>query len=188
MKIERKTFGILRDGREVSRFLLDNGRGMQVEVINYGAIIRSIRVPDRKRNSADIVLGFSNLEGYLGDHPYFGTMVGRFCNRIGKASFELEGKIHRLSANEGKNQLHGGFEGFDRKLWEAEVRPDEKSPVLLLRYESPDGEEGYPGNLAAEVEYSVNESNELRIECRAITDKPTHVNLTNHSYFNLNGC
>jgi aldose 1-epimerase len=188
MNIEKKTFGNLPDGREVSRFILDNGRGMQLEVINYGAIIKNIRVPDRKRDSDDVALGFEDLQSYLGAHPYFGAMVGRYCNRIGKAGFELEGRSYQLSANEGKNQLHGGIEGFDRKLWEAEIRQDDEHPFLVLRYKSPDGEEGFPGNLVTEVEYSVNESNELIIECRATTDKPTHVNLTNHSYFNLNGC
>ena len=188
MDIEQKSFGILPDGREVSQYTLNNGSGMQVEVINYGAIIKSIQVPDRNRQPGDVVLGFENLDGYLGDHPYFGAMVGRFCNRIGNARFELEGKEYRLTPNEGNNHLHGGSRGFDRKLWEVEDRSEEGRLSLLLRIESPDGEEGYPGTLNTEVEYSLNERNELGIECRAITDRPTHVNLTNHSYFNLNGC
>ena len=188
MDIEQKSFGILPDGREVSQYTLNNGSGMQVEVINYGAIIKSIQVPDRNRQPGDVVLGFENLDGYLGDHPYFGAMVGRVCNRIGNARFELEGKEYRLTPNEGNNHLHGGSRGFDRKLWEVEDRSEEGRLSLLLRIESPDGEEGYPGTLNTEVEYSLNERNELGIECRAITDRPTHVNLTNHSYFNLNGC
>lgn len=188
MHIEKNSFGTLPDGREVTLYSLDNGRGMQVEVITYGAIIKSIRVPDKDRQPADVVLGFGDLDGYLGDHPYFGAMVGRYCNRIGNARFELDGKQYRLTANEGKNHLHGGSRGFDRKLWEAEDRSEEGHLSLLLRYESPDGEEGYPGMLNTEVEYSLNERNELGIECRAVTDRSTHVNLTNHSYFNLNGC
>ncbi len=188
MTIEKYPYGNLPDGREVTRFVLDNGKGMVMEVINYGAIITSLRVPDKNHDPGDVVLGFDNLEGYLGDHPYFGAMVGRVCNRIGGSRFELDGNEYNLSANEGENHLHGGTSGFDRKLWTPSTRRTPEQVSLKLGYESPDGEEGYPGNLMTEVEYSLNERNELAILCRAATDKPTHVNLTNHSYFNLNNC
>ncbi len=181
-------FGTLPAGKDVHKFVLKNHYGMEVEIINYGAIITSIRVPDKNKEPGDVVLGFDSLEGYLGDHPYFGAMVGRVCNRIGKARFELDGKLYHITANEGVNQLHGGTRGFDKQLWSAEVSqiPDQVS--LKLGYQSVDGEEGYPGTLQVEVEYSLNDQNELAINCRAKTDKPTHVNLTNHSYFNLNNC
>jgi aldose 1-epimerase len=188
MTIDQLLFGILPDGREVHKYILRNTRGMEVEIINYGAIITSVRVPDKNHQPGDIVLGFDTLGEYLGDHPYFGAMVGRVCNRIGNASFELDGKLFRLTANEGSNQLHGGSEGFDKKLWTAFAKKDMDQVSLQLGYESPDGEEGFPGTLMVEVEYSLNDSNELGIHCRAKSDKPTHVNLTNHTYFNLNNC
>ena len=188
MTIEKQVFGSLPGGKDVFKYSLRNNTGMEVDIINYGAIVTAIRVPDKKGNPGDVVLGFDSLEEYLGDHPYIGTMVGRVCNRIGNARFELEGRIHHLTANEGKNQLHGGKKGFDKQLWTAysDKTPDQLS--LKLAYESPDGEEGYPGTLLVEVEYTLNDQNELGISCRAKTDKATHVNLTNHSYFNLNNC
>jgi aldose 1-epimerase len=188
MTIEKQIFGSLPGGKDVFRYTLKNNAGMEVDILNYGAIVTAIRVPDKQGNPGDVVLGFDSLEEYLGDHPYIGTMVGRVCNRIGNARFELEGRIHHLTANEGKNQLHGGKKGFDKQLWTAysDKTPDQLS--LKLAYESPDGEEGYPGSLLAEVEYTLNDQNELGISCRAKCDKATHVNLTNHSYFNLNNC
>lgn len=185
MEIERATFGVLPDGREVDRYTIRNNRGMEVEVITYGAIITAVRLPGKHREPVDVVLGFDTLEEYLGDHPYFGAMVGRVCNRIGRASFELEGRSYRLTANEGANQLHGGGRGFDRKLWTATGGSSPDRASVMLGYESPDGEEGYPGTLMARVEYSLTDRNELFIRCKAMTDRPTHVNLTNHSYFNL---
>ncbi len=188
MNIEKQIFGTLPDGREVYRYTLKNSKGMEVDVINYGAIITAIRVPDRNHEPGDVVLGFDTLEEYLGDHPYFGAMVGRVCNRVGNARFELDGNIYSITANERNNHIHGGTKGFDKQLWTTSTNkiPDQVS--LLLGYESPDGEEGYPGTLLVEVEYSLNEKNELGIRCRAKTDKPTHVNITNHSYFNLDSC
>lgn len=188
MTIERKPFGTLPGGREVTIYTLKNNTGMEVDVITYGAIITAIRVPDRDNGPGDVVLGFDNLEAYLGDHPYFGAMVGRVCNRIGNARFELDGKVYSLTANQGANQLHGGAKGFDKQLWTASTSKSPEQVSMLLGYESPDGSEGYPGNLLVEIEYSLNNQNELGIRCRAKTDKPTHVNLTNHSYFNLNNC
>jgi aldose 1-epimerase len=188
MNIEKQLFGTSPEGKEVFKYTLKNHQGMEVDIISYGAIITAIRVPDRNHEPGDVVLGFDTLEEYLGDHPYFGAMVGRVCNRVGKSRFELEGRIFHITANEGANQLHGGKKGFDKQVWTAysQKTPDQQS--LILGYESADGEEGYPGSLLVEVEYSLNEKNELGISCRAKTDKPTHVNLTNHSYFNLNNC
>jgi aldose 1-epimerase len=188
MNIEKQLFGTLPEGKEVHQYTLKNSHGMEVDVITYGAIINAIRVPDQHNEPGDVVLGFDNLEAYTGDHPYFGAMVGRVCNRIGNARFELDGKIFPLTANEGKNQLHGGKKGFDRQVWTASASKTPDQVSMLLGYESPDGEEGFPGNLMVEIEYSLNERNELGMRFRAKTDKPTHVNLTNHSYFNLNNC
>ncbi|MEN8156870.1 MAG: aldose epimerase family protein [Bacteroidota bacterium] len=188
MNIEKQLFGTLPGGREVHKYTMKNNHGMEVDVITYGAIITAIRIPDSSNEPGDVVLGFDTLGEYLEEHPYFGAMAGRVCNRIKNARFELDGKIFPLTANHGKHQLHGGEKGFDKQLWTASTSkiPDQVS--LLLGYESPDGEEGYPGNLLVEIEYSLNDRNELGMRIRAKTDKPTHVNLTNHSYFNLNNC
>lgn len=188
MTVEKQPFGTLPGGEEVHKYILKNHHGMEVEIITYGAIITALRVPDKHRKPGDVVLGFDSLEGYLGDHPYFGAMVGRVCNRLGKARFELDGRVYQLSANEGANQLHGGFKGFDKQVWSAVSHKSPDQVSLQMGYESSDGEEGYPGTLQVEVEYSLNAHNELGITCRAKTDKPTHVNLTNHSYFNLSNC
>jgi len=188
MHIEKQPFGHTPEGREVFKYSLKNHAGMEVDVITYGAIITAIRIPDQRNDPGDVVLGFDSLEEYLGDHPYFGAMVGRVCNRVGKSRFELDGKIYPLTANEGANQLHGGHRGFDKQVWTAQSRKTPEQISLILAYESADGEEGYPGALMVEVEYAINHQNELIISCRAKTDKATHVNLTNHSYFNLNGC
>ncbi|PID91962.1 MAG: galactose-1-epimerase [Bacteroidetes bacterium] len=186
--MEKTAFGSLPDGREIISYTLSNNRGMEVDIVNYGAIITAIRVPDRTHEPGDVVLGFDNLEAYLGEHPYMGAVAGRVCNRIGGARFEVDGKMYRLNPNEGRNQLHGGVEGFDKKVWTAFSVKTLDQVSLKLGYESPDGEEGYPGTLMVEVEYSLNDNNELGIVFRAKTDKPGHVNLTNHSYFNLNNC
>ncbi|MCP4312628.1 MAG: galactose mutarotase [Bacteroidetes bacterium] len=186
MNIEKEIFGTLPGGKEVFRYTMKNNRGMEVDVICYGATISSIRLPGRDNEPGDVVLGFDTLEEYLGDHPLFGVCAGRVCNRIGNARFELDGKIFPITANEGANQLHGGKIGFDKKLWTASVMQTPEQVSVLMGYESQDGEEGYPGNLLVEIEYSLNDQNELGIRYRAKTDKPTHVNLTNHSYFNLN--
>jgi aldose 1-epimerase len=188
MNIEKQLFGLTPEGKEVSKYTLKNHKGMEVDIITYGAIITAIRVPDKQNEPGDVVLGFDTLEEYLGDHPYFGAMVGRVCNRVGKSRFELEGKIIKITANEGANQLHGGSKGFDKQVWTAYSHQTPDQISLMMGYESADGEEGYPGALLVEVEYALNDNNELIISCRAKTDKATHVNLTNHSYFNLNNC
>jgi len=188
MVIEKEHFGTLPGGDEVHRYVIMNNRGMEVRVLDYGAIITDLIVPDCKDVPGNVVLGFDHLEGYLGDQPYFGALVGRVCNRIGGAAFEINGTTYRLSANEGSNHLHGGFRGFDKQMWEVHTDISGQQVSLVMSYQSRDGEEGYPGNLTAEVEYILNERNELGILCRARTDRATHVNLTNHSYFNLNNC
>ena len=188
MNIEKHLFGTTPEGKEVLKYTLKNHHGMEVDIITYGGIITAIRVPDKKNEPGDVVLGFDTLEDYLGDHPYFGAMIGRVCNRVGKSRFELEGRIFHVTANEGVNHLHGGTKGFDKQVWTSYSQKTPGQVSLFLGYESADGEEGYPGTLMVEVEYSLNDKNELGISCRAKSDKSTHVNLTNHSYFNLNNC
>lgn len=188
MTIEKIPFGNLPDGRGVDKFILKNNAGMEVHIINFGGIITSLIVPDKNHEPGDVVLGFDSLEDYLSEHPYFGAIIGRVCNRIRGARFKLDGKEYKLSANQDGNQLHGGLKGFDKVLWTAHSEKTLDDVSLKLAYESADGEEGYPGNLMVEVVYSLNENSELTISMRAESDKPTHVNLTNHSYFNLNNC
>ncbi|HER09062.1 MAG TPA: galactose mutarotase [Bacteroides sp.] len=188
MIIEKENFGNLPSGAEVCRYILKNKNGMEVRVMDYGATITNLFVPGAGNQAGDVVLGFDRLEDYLGDQPYFGAICGRYCNRIGGSAFDIDGTVYRLSANEGPNHLHGGFRGFDKQMWKVHTDISAAEASLVMIYESRDGEEGYPGNLTAEVVYSLNENNELGITCRARTDRPTHVNLTNHSYFNLNNC
>lgn len=188
MEITRKIFGTLPDGREALIFSLKNDRGMEVDITNFGGIITSLRIPDRHKEPGDIVLGFDTLDAYLGEHPYFGAIVGRYANRITEGKFTLEGKEYKLVQNNGPSHLHGGTMGFDKKLWTAVTEKSLDAVTLKLGYQSPDMEEGYPGNLMAEVDYTLNDQNELIITYRARTDKTTHVNLTNHSYFNLDNC
>lgn len=182
-------FGTLPDGREVTLHELTNSNGVVVRVMDYGGIVQSIEVPDRDGNLADVVLGYDDLGGYLEDTSYFGAIIGRYGNRIGGANFELDGVTYPLLANNGPNHLHGGKVGFDKRLWSATPLDgqDQEGVGVRLAYESADGEEGYPGRLAVEVDYRLTDNNELVIDYRATTDKPTIVNLTNHSYFNLSG-
>ena len=185
MGIQKESFGKTKDGKEVFLYTLENAKKSVIKITNWGGIVTHLLVPDASGKLDDIVLGFDTLEPYLSRHPYFGALIGRYGNRIGKAQFTLAGKQYKLSANEGKNQLHGGFTGFDMVAWEAEELPS--GDGLKLTYLSQDGEEGYPGNLACTVQYVFNDKDELSIEYTATTDKPTVVNLTNHSYFNLKG-
>ena len=165
-------------------FTLKNAKGMEVVITNYGAIVVSLKTPDRNGKMADVVLGFDSLDGYLGDNPYFGAIVGRYGNRIAKGRFTLNGKQYQLATNNGPNALHGGIKGFNKVVWQAQ--PVGESGVKLT-YVSQDGEEGYPGTLTATVEYTLTDANELKISYLATTDKDTVLNLTNHSYFNLAG-
>ena len=165
-------------------FTLKNAQGAEVQITNFGARVVSIKVPDREGRLGDVVLGFDSLVNYQSPNPYFGAIVGRYANRIAKGKFMIEGVAYQLATNERGNHLHGGLRGFDNVVWTARLdAPSE----LHLTYESPDGEEGYPGNLITEATYSLTEDNGLAIELRATTDKPTVVNLANHSYFNLSG-
>lgn len=184
-RIAMEEFGTMDDGRQVQLFTLTNDNGMEVSITNYGGIVTSIRVPDKNGNIEDVVLGFDDLEQYKSGHPFFGAIAGRYANRIANGQFELNGEVYELATNDGENHLHGGVEGFDKKLWDAEVNEDENS--VSLSYLSSDGEEGYPGNLDVDVTYTLTDENELQIDYHATTDKATVVNLTNHSYFNLSG-
>lgn len=177
-----QTFGTV-EGQEVKQYTLTNPQGMIVKIINYGGYVTNIIVPDKAGAKADVVLGFESIEGYLqAGNPFMGCIVGRYANRIGGAKFVLEGKTYQLAANNNGNSLHGGKKGFDKAIWEAQQQGDSS---VVLSYTSKDGEEGYPGNLKTQVVYTLTPANELKIEYTAETDKTTHVNLTNHSYFNL---
>lgn len=183
----RKPFGKTADGQPVELFVLTNAKGMQVSITNYGGIVTALSVPDRNGKFADVVLGFDNLDSYLAGHPFFGAIAGRYANRIGKGAFTLDGKTYALAKNNGDNHLHGGRKGFDKAVWKAETLRTADGPALKLSHVSNDGDEGYPGTLQVTVTYTLTKNNELRIAFHAVTDKPTHVNLTNHSYFNLAG-
>lgn len=180
-------FGKTPAGDEVTLYTLRNGQGMEIAVMNYGAILTSVKVPDSKGQVADIALGFDSLEGYLGTQPYMGATVGRYANRIAKGRFTLNGEQYTLAVNNGANALHGGLKGFDKKIWRAKSVSSDDGPAVEMTYVSPDGEEGYPGTLTATVTYSLSNDNEVRIHYKATTDADTVLNLTNHSYFNLAG-
>jgi aldose 1-epimerase len=183
--VARAPFGTMPDGKPVEQFTLTNSNGIELKAIGYGGIITSLRVPDRAGKLDDVVLGFDRLENYLQDHPFFGAIIGRYGNRIAKAQFTLAGQTYKLAANNGPNHLHGGVEGFDKVMWD--VAPVSGSNALAFTRTSADGEEGYPGNLRVRVTYTLTDKNELVVEYTATTDKPTPVNLTQHSYFNLAG-
>ncbi len=185
--IETEPYGVLPSGEPVTLYTLTNETGMQVSVIDLGGIIVRLRTPDRDGKLDDVVLGCASLESYLKDSPYFGCITGRYCNRIANGEFTLGGTSYTLAKNNGAHHLHGGTEGFNRKLWKAAPGVKDNAPSVVLSYTSPDGEEGYPGNLTCRVVYTLTNENALRVDYHAVTDKPTVVNLTNHSYFNLAG-
>ena len=187
MEIIKQLFGITSDQKEIYSYTLKNDHRVEVDILTYGGIIRALRVPDKNGMMGDVVLGYDNLASYENDHRYFGGIVGRYANRIAFSSFAIQGKKYNLSANHGRHHLHGGFYGFDQKIWKAEPSHDKEFVELRLSCMSPDGEEGYPGNLAVQVHYKLDNSNALHIEFMADTDQDTHVNLTNHTYFNLTG-
>lgn len=181
--VSEKPFGQF-EGKPVTEYTLSNTSGMQVSIINYGGAISKLIVPDKNGQPGDVVFGFENLEGFLQKtNPYFGGLIGRYGNRIAKARFTLDGQTYMLPANNGENSLHGGEKGFDKVYWNIEKMSGDSS--LKLTYKSPDGEQGYPGNLDVTVLYTLSSANELKIEYNAVTDKPTPVNLTSHAYFNL---
>ncbi len=185
--LQKEGWGKTEAGEEIFLYTLRNLSGIEVQITSYGGRVVTLKTPDRAGASSDIVLGFDNLAGYLGNNPYFGALVGRYANRIANGEFVLNGKRYTLARNNGQNSLHGGWKGFDKKVWNAHEITQGAEPALELSYLSPDGEEGYPGNLHVTVRYTLTSSNELRIDYSATTDKDTVLNLTNHSYFDLSG-
>jgi aldose 1-epimerase len=191
VEVARSHFGVIPSRDSVDIFTLSNADGMRMQVTNYGGIITSLRVPGHDATE-DVVLGFDSLGGYLSDayaasDPYFGALIGRYANRIDDARFALNGKVYTLAANNGPNHLHGGDTGFDKQIWSADPFEEPDSAGVVLRYTSPAGEESYPGRLEAEVTYTLTADNALVIDYEATTTKATPVNLTQHSYFNLDG-
>ncbi len=177
----------MNDGTVVHRYTLRNARGAQVQIIDYGAIVTSIKVPDRRGRFADVVLGYDSLPGYLKDTAYLGVVAGRYANRIARGRFALDGRTYRLAINNKPNSLHGGVRGFNRVVWQSKAVQKPGLAGVELSYRSPNGEEGYPGNLQTRVVYTLDNQNRLRLDYRATTDRATIVNLTHHSYFNLAG-
>lgn len=186
MPIEREQVGTAADGARIERYTLTNTNGLSVSILNYGGTLTSLTAPDRAGKLGDILLGFDDPMRFLGDHPFFGSLVGRYGNRIAKGKFELDGASYTLATNDGSNHLHGGPGGFHQAIWQAHEVPGDE-PALELRYTSPDGDEGFPGALDVTVVYTLTDDNALRIDYTATTDKATVVNLTNHAYFNLAG-
>jgi aldose 1-epimerase len=185
--VKRMPFGKTKDGQAVDLYTLANGKGMEATIANYGGTVMSLKTPDRKGKFTDVVLGFDNFDGYLGNEPYFGALIGRYGNRIAKGRFTLDGHEYHLAQNDNANSLHGGLKGFDKRVWNAKEISSKDLAALQLSYVSQDGEEGYPGKLSVTVTYSLTPSNEFKIDYAATTDKDTVLNLTNHSYFNLAG-
>src|SRR6267154_487983 len=186
-EIKRVRFGALPDGAEVTLFTLANANGLVCKILDYGGIVTELHAPDRTGKLADVVLGYDQLQPYLDGTAYFGALIGRVANRIARGRFTLDGQDFQLATNDGPNQLHGGKRGFDRVIWHAEPFYANGTASLRLAYTSPDGEEGYPGTLKVVAIYTLNDENELRLDIEATSDKPTPVNLTNHSYWNLAG-
>jgi aldose 1-epimerase len=182
---KREPFGALADGRQVEAVVLSNKAGIRVKVMTLGATIQSLLIPDRTGHPGDIVLGFDSPQEYVQNPSYFGATVGRFANRIAKGHFTLDGKTYSLATNDHGNHLHGGLKGFDKVLWTIHSVKSASTATAVLSYISPDGEEGYPGTLRVTASYSLDDSAMLRVEFKATTDKPTIVNISNHSYFNL---
>ncbi len=190
--ITKQDFGTTPDGKPVELYTLRNRHGMEAKIMTYGGIVTSLKVPDKNGKLDDVVLGFDSLDGYVADSyvkscPYFGALIGRYGNRIANGKFTLEGNTYTLATNNGPNTLHGGLKGYDKVVWTAKPSVGVDGPVLSLAYVSPDGEEHFPGNLLVTANYSLTEDNALKLEFAATTDRPTVVNLTHHSYFNLRG-
>ena len=185
--VEKQEFGKMADGTPVELYTLTNANGLQAKVMTLGAILTELHVPDRQGKLADVVLGFSDLDSYLKGHPHFGSTIGRFGNRIAKGRFTLDGKEYKLAVNNGPNSLHGGLKGFDKMIWQAEPVSGPDGPAVKFSLTSPDGQEGYPGEVHATVTYTLTNKNELKLDYTATSTKATPINLTNHSYFNLTG-
>ncbi|KXI27136.1 aldose epimerase family protein [Paraglaciecola hydrolytica] len=184
---DSKPYGQLADGTQVDMITLSNPNGIEVDVISYGGIITRLLTPDAQGQLGDIVLGFDNLDDYVSASPYFGALIGRYGNRIANGRFELNGETYQLDTNDGANHLHGGVQGFDKKVWAMQPFTTDNSAGIVLTLLSPDGDQGYPGNLAVEVTYELTADNQLDMRFKANTDKATVVNLTQHTYFNLAG-
>ena len=188
LKVSKKSYGRTAAGEKVHEFTLQNGNGITVKLINYGATLTSLVTPDRDGKLADIVLGYDDIRGYESDPIFSGCVVGRFANRISNASFELEGKQYPLAANfEGGHHLHGGEVGFNARVWDAQIVKQESAVGVAFTLVSQDGEEGYPGRLVVRMKYLLNDNDDLVMDYYATTDKTTHINLTQHSYYNLAG-
>jgi len=187
MNIAHNQFGTMPDGREVQLFCFTCTGGMQISITNYGGIITSLKIPDKNGKIDEIVAGFPEFKSYLNNHPYFGAIIGRVSNRINKGQFLIDDNKYQLNMNYEHFQLHGGFEGFDKKIWAFKLEAQNDSAMLVLSYLSTDGQEGYPGNLNVIVTYKIFDNNTFEINYEAKTDKPTHFNPTNHTYFNLSG-
>ena len=185
--VTKQSFGKTPSGENVDIYTLRNRNGVETQITNYGAIVVSLKVPDRKGAMGDVVLGFSDFDQYLKNDPYFGAIIGRYGNRIAKGRFKLDGAEYTLAVNNGENHLHGGIKGFDKVVWTGRQLTTKAGPAVVLTYLSKDGEEGYPGNLRVRVTYRLTHQNDLRIDYVATTDKATVINLTHHSYFNLLG-
>ncbi|WP_233207305.1 MULTISPECIES: aldose epimerase family protein [Pirellulaceae] len=187
MSVTASEFGDLPDGTTIVKYTVDNGNGLKMELINYGAIMTSLSAPDKDGKSENINVGFDNLDGYLAGPPYFGATVGRYANRIAKGKFTLDGKQYTLATNNGPNSLHGGIKGFDKVVWASKKIETPEAVGVQFDYTAKDGEEGYPGNLKVTVKYTLTPKNELVMDYTATTDAKTVLNLTNHNYWNLAG-
>jgi aldose 1-epimerase len=185
--VQKESFGKTKDGQPVDLYTLTNANGLVVKISNYGGTVMQLWVPDRDGKLEDIALGFDNIGDYEELSPYFGSLIGRYGNRIGKGKFTLDGKQYTLATNNDENHLHGGVKGFDKVVWDAKPLEIRNGAALQLHYLSKDMEEGYPGNLDVTVVYTLTNKDELKIHYKATTDKPTVLNLTNHTYFNLAG-
>jgi len=185
--VEKKVFGLTKEGKEADLYTVVNKNGLKAVYTNYGAILVSLFVPDKGGNMADVVLGYDVLEKYFENAPNLGATIGRHANRIGGAKFELNGVTYELDKNDGKNNLHGGFDGYHKRLWDAKTYDEEDGTVMEFAYESADMDQGFPGNLKVTVCYKLTDANELVISYKGICDKDTVLNLTNHTYFNLAG-
>jgi len=183
----RSPFGTLSDGSKVEAVTLSNGAGMSARIMTLGATLQSLVVPDKAGHKDDVVLGYDTAQEYLSHPDYFGASVGRYANRIAKGKFSIDGRAYTLATNDGPNSLHGGTHGFDKRMWKIDSVSSGLEAKVVLSYVSADGEEAFPGEMKVTATYSLNEQNELKLEYRATTSKPTVLNLTNHSYFNLSG-
>lgn len=185
--IQHSAFGKTRDGEAVEAYVLTNAKGASAKIITFGATVTELKMPDKAGKLGDIVLGYDNIKQYETESPYFGATIGRYGNRIAKGTFKIDGKTYHVPVNNGPNSLHGGKKGFDKHIWKAVTHDSTQGPSITFTYTSKDGEEGYPGELHTKVVYTLTNDNSLRIDYTATTTKPTVVNLTNHSYFNLAG-